>query len=121
MNTTQSPKTATDSSGPRGGNLLTKAQHLWYHPVDKKHSFFHVEFEVLLRLFLRENSCPTKSDIFHGVYGPSFFSKRGVLKIRQLLGFINWRISETHGACVNRVQKTNEPSQIVRDSTIHAL
>jgi hypothetical protein len=35
-----------------------------------------------------------------------FFSEKWRLNIRQLFGFLNWRMPGTHDACVDRVQKT---------------
>jgi hypothetical protein len=35
---------------------------------------------------------------------PSFFSKSGVWKKWQVFGFLNWRMSWTHGACVDSVK-----------------
>jgi hypothetical protein len=39
--------------------------------------------------------------------GLSFFKRRGLKNIPIFLVYWNWRIPETHGACVERVQKTN--------------
>jgi hypothetical protein len=45
---------------------------------------------------------------------PPFFLKKAALeKNRQLFGFLDWRMPLTHGACVDRVQKTNFSNQNV--------
>jgi hypothetical protein len=40
LNTSLSPKTATDFSGPKS------VSHTWHHSVDKKHHFCYVQFEI---------------------------------------------------------------------------
>jgi hypothetical protein len=42
------------------------------------------------------------------------FFKRRCLKSRQLLGFLNWRMPGTHGACADKVPKTKLSSRKMR-------
>jgi hypothetical protein len=73
----QSLKTATDSIGSKAGQFIHQTQHLWHHSIDKKHSFLHVEFEVIFIVFLRENLRLTKRDTFSWAIVHPFF-KGGV-------------------------------------------
>jgi hypothetical protein len=46
VNTTQSPKIATDSSAAKVDDSFTKTQRLFHHSVGTEHYFVHVKFEV---------------------------------------------------------------------------
>jgi hypothetical protein len=78
LNTRLSPKTATDSSSLKSGNISTEALHIWHSSVDKKHSFLHVEFEVKFVIYFAKKFMPNKKWHFFMRVGPSFFSKRGI-------------------------------------------
>jgi hypothetical protein len=58
LNTTLRLKTATDSSGPKAGNLSTKIQFPWHHSEDAKHYFYHDKFEVRLVMSFKRKSMP---------------------------------------------------------------
>jgi hypothetical protein len=75
LNPTPSPKTATDSTGPKVGNSTNETQHPWYRLIDRKHYFLHVKFEVRFVTSFARNSMPSKK--WHFSWGmmlhPFFF------------------------------------------------
>jgi hypothetical protein len=98
INTTQSPKTATDFDAPKVGYASTQTQHLLHLSIDKKHFFLHVKFEVEFVVSLTRNNLPNERHVSLFMVHASF--KRRRLKNRQLFGFLNWRMPGTNGACV---------------------
>jgi hypothetical protein len=110
LNTTHRPKTATDSSGSKVGNALSKTQHL----VDREHYFFHVKFEsAFVVSFTRKYTSNKKRHFSLGMVHP-FFQKIGGWKNRQLFGSLNWRIPVIDGTCVDRVPRANYSSGKVK-------
>jgi hypothetical protein len=78
FNTTLSPKTATDPSGPKVGHLSTKTKLLQHHTVDSKCYFFHVKFEVRFVVsFTRKSMLNKKWHFSWAMNGPPFFYYHG--------------------------------------------
>jgi hypothetical protein len=103
------PQTSDWFQWPQSCNKPIKAQHLWHHSVDKKHCFLHVKFEAKFVIFFfstRKSMSQKKWHFSWGIIYP-FFQKKGILKIPPPLLFTNWRMSGTHSAWVDRVQKSN--------------
>jgi hypothetical protein len=100
LNTTQSPQQRLIPVAPQSRSFVHQTQYILHHSLDKRHPFFH----VVCHLFLGKPHIQQKVGIFMEIVH-SFSSKSKILKIRQLFGFLNWKMPGTHGICVVKVKK----------------
>jgi hypothetical protein len=105
LSTTISPKTATDSNCPKVEHSPSKTHHPWHHSVDTKNDFMHVKFEIRFVISFKRKSISNKKWHFSWGTAHAFFAKAGVENFGSLLLFWTWRMSWTHGACVDIVWK----------------
>jgi hypothetical protein len=98
----QSLKTATDGSDIKDSDPYKTAKHDWHHSIDRRHIFFHVNFDVVLFVSFTRTSMSNKKWHSHGSFIPTTGVWNDLVTFSQTFDFLN---NYTHSDCASRLEK----------------